>query len=249
MNREIVRLNVELSRSNVELESFSYTASHDLQEPVRTIHAYAQLLTMQAGNVLTQESRDLLTTIENGAGRMANLISSLLSYSQLGGPDRRKSKPVNLEDILRWVLTNLNEQVRESGAIITHDDLPVVFSDLDHMVQLFQNLIGNSIKYRRLDVPPAIHISAQQQDDSWLLSVRDNGQGFDPQYAERIFIAFKRLHGREVPGNGIGLATCKRIVELYDGRIWAESAGADLGTRVWIALPPVEGAAHATNAS
>ena len=241
MNREIVRLNVELSRSNVELEAFSYTASHDLQEPTRVIRSYAQLLTMRAGNELTPESRNLLTTIETSAGRMASLISSLLSYSQLGGTDRRQSTPVNLADVLPWVLTNLNEQVRESGAIITQDDLPVVFSDLDHMVELLQNLIGNSIKYRRSDVSLNIHISSQEQDDFWLLSVRDNGQGFDPQHAGRIFLPFKRLHGREVPGNGIGLATCKRIVELQDGHIWAESLGADCGATIWFTLPRVKG--------
>ena len=249
MNREVVRLNVELSRSNVELESFSYTASHDLQEPVRTIRAYAQLLALQVGNQLSVESRGFLTTIENSAGRMANLISALLNYSQLGGKDRRESKPVNLTDILRWVLTNLNEQVRESAAVITHDELPVVFSDLDQMVQLFQNLIGNSIKYRRLDCPPMIHIASERQNDTWLISVRDNGQGFDPKYAESVFTVFKRLHGREVIGNGIGLATCKRIVELNKGRIWAESSGPDCGATFWFTLPYAQGEAHATGAA
>ena len=249
MNREIVRLNVELSRSNVELESFSYTASHDLQEPVRTIRAYAQLLKLRAGNELTQESRGLLTTIESSAGRMASLISALLSYSQLGGTDRRESKAVNLEQVLGWVLTNLNEQLRESSVIITHDELPVVWGDLDQMVELLQNLIGNSIKYRRLDVSPIIHISSQLQDASWLLSVRDNGEGFDPEHAERMFVAFKRLHGRDVPGNGIGLATCKRIVELHNGRIWAESIGENRGARVWFTLPGVRGEALASGAS
>ena len=168
---------------------------------------------------------------------MASLISSLLSYSKLGGTDRCESKPVKLADVLPWVLTNLNEQVRESGAIITHDDLPVVISDLDHMAELLQNLISNSIKYRRLDVPPHIHLSSQKHNDFWLISVRDNGQGFNPTYAESVFTVFKRLHGREVPGNGIGLATCKRIVELHNGRIWAESTGPNSGATFWFTLP------------
>jgi len=237
MNEDIVRLNVELARSNVELESFSYTASHDLQEPVRTIRAYSQLLARRADSELTQESRELLTTIETSAARMGSLISALLSYSQLGGKDRREGKLVPLGDVLRWVLTNLDEQIRESAAVITHDDLPMVFSDLDHMVQLLQNLIGNAIKYRRPDVPLRVHVSSHGNSDAALLSVRDNGQGFEPKNAEVIFAAFKRLHGREIPGNGVGLATCRRVVELHNGRIWAESEGKDRGATFWFTLP------------
>jgi light-regulated signal transduction histidine kinase (bacteriophytochrome) len=182
------------------------------------------------------ESRGFLATIEEAATRMANLISALLSYSQLGGIEKRSSKPVNLGHVFDRVLINLDAQVRQTGAIVTHDALPVVLSDDDHMVQIFQNLIGNSIKYRG-ERAPRIHVSARLENHEWLLCVRDNGQGFDFKNSDLIFEPFKRLHGREVPGNGIGLATCKRIVEISNGRIWAESDGKDKGAKFWFTLP------------
>ena len=237
LNEEIVRLNVELARSNVELESFSYTASHDLQEPVRTIRAYAQLLARTTSTDPKSESRVLIKTIEDSAARMGSLINSLLIYSHLGGSLRRENVPVNLEEVVRWVLTSLGEQIREAGAVITYDSLPFISSDLDYMEQLFQNFISNSLKYRQPDVPLRIHISSYSEHNSAFLSVHDNGQGFDQKYAEMIFAAFKRLHGREVPGHGVGLATCKRIVELHNGRIWAESAGLNSGATFWFTLP------------
>jgi signal transduction histidine kinase len=168
---------------------------------------------------------------------MATLIDALLSYSLLTGGERRESKRVNLDEALQSVLTNLDEQINASRAIVTHDPLPVVFGDFNHMMQLLQNLISNAVKYRRPEAPPHIHLSSALEHNSVLLSVRDDGQGFDPRYAETIFAPFKRLHGREVPGAGIGLATCKRIVELYDGRIWAESTGTDCGATFWFTLP------------
>jgi two-component system sensor histidine kinase/response regulator len=237
MNQEVVRLNVELARSNVELESFSYTVSHDLQEPVRVIRAYSQLLAMSAGTLTTIESSRLIATIENAASRMGQFIKAMLIYSQLGGLERRESSLVNLKDVLGSVLTNLSEQIRESGAIVTCDDLPVVLSNADQMGQLLENLVGNAIKYRRLNVAPRIHVSADLKDDFWRFSVRDNGQGLRSEDMEMIFAPFKRLHGREVPGNGIGLATCKRIVEFHNGLIWAESEGPDLGATFCFKLP------------
>ena len=131
----------------------------------------------------------------------------------------------------------LAEHMRESGATITHDALPVVVADSNHMAQLLQNLIGNAIKYRRRGTPPRVHISSRREGNTFLFSVEDNGQGFDPQYAESIFTPFKRLHGREIPGAGIGLATCKRIVEIYNGRIWATSSGPNTGATIWFTLP------------
>jgi chemotaxis family two-component system sensor kinase Cph1 len=236
MNEEVLRLNLELARSNAELSSFAYSASHDLQEPVRTIRVYAQLVSQRVGPEMEPESRGFLATIEEAATRMANLISALLSYSQLGGIEKRSSKPVNLGHVFDRVLINLDAQVRQTGAIVTHDALPVVLSDDDHMVQIFQNLIGNSIKYRG-ERAPRIHVSARLENHEWLLCVRDNGQGFDFKNSDLIFEPFKRLHGREVPGNGIGLATCKRIVEISNGRIWAESDGKDKGAKFWFTLP------------
>lgn len=236
-NEEILRLNAEMSRSNIELDAFAYSASHDLQEPVRMIRSYAQLLARRAGPNLPAETRELISVIENSATRMGGLITALLSYSQLGGAERRETKPLSLEDVLRWVMTDLSEAVRESKGTFTHDTLPVVIGNHDQMVQLLQNLISNAIKYRRPNESLHVHVSAELQEGFWLLSVRDNGQGFDPMQSEVIFGAFKRLHGREIPGSGIGLATCKRIVELHGGGIWAESAGKDRGATFRFTLP------------
>lgn len=248
LNEEILHLNAELARSNVELDTFAYTASHDLQEPVRTIRVYAQMMTLRAGRELSPESRGFISTIEESAGRMANLISGLLSYSTVGGSEPRVNTAVSLDEVLRWVLTGMDGQIRESGALITHDVLPVIFSDQEHMGRLLQNLISNAVKYRRSDVPPRIHLSSKLQGDTLLVSVQDNGQGFDPAQANAIFVAFKRLHGREVPGSGIGLATCKRILQIHNGRIWAESAGQNQGATFWFTLPNLTAASQSTAA-
>jgi light-regulated signal transduction histidine kinase (bacteriophytochrome) len=160
MNEEVLRLNLELARSNAELSSFAYSASHDLQEPVRTIRVYAQLVSQRAGPEMEPESRSFLATIEGAATRMASLITALLSYSQLGGIEKRSSKSVNLEDVFARVIVNLDAQVRQTGAIVhPRHARPIVLSDDDHMVQLLQNLIGNSIKYRG-EHAPRIHLSA-----------------------------------------------------------------------------------------
>jgi chemotaxis family two-component system sensor kinase Cph1 len=246
MNEEIVRLNVELNRSNGELESFSYMAGHDLQEPVRAIRIYAQLLT-QRGVALTKESQMLLQTIVDSAGRMGSLISSMLNHSQIGGADRSMGRSVNLEDVLNLVVANLSEQIRESSAVITNSPLPIVHSDPGYVEQLLQNLVSNSLKYRQPDISPRIHISSRFENNFALLSVCDNGEGFDPKHAEMIFAPFKRLHGREVPGSGVGLASCKRIVERHQGRIWAESLGLNSGATFWFTLPLEERSAE-TNA-
>ena len=145
---------------------------------------------------------------------------------------------MNAEDALSSALMNLHGLAQESGATVTYDPLPSVNAHHDHLVQVFQNLISNAIKYRREDVPPRVHVSAVLVDgDHWRFSVRDNGQGFDSKYAKLIFGAFKRLHGQDVPGNGIGLATCKRIIELNGGTIWAESDGTNCGATFWFTLP------------
>jgi len=175
MNEEVLRLNLELARSNAELSSFAYSASHDLQEPVRTIRVYAQLVSQRAGPEMEPESRSFLATIEGAATRMASLISALLSYSQLGGIEKRSSKSVNLEDVFARVIVNLDAQVRQTGAIVTHDKLPTVLSDDDHMVQLLQNLTGNSIKYQG-EHGPRIHLSAVLENDEWLLCVGTTGK-------------------------------------------------------------------------
>ena len=236
-NEEILRLNHELERSNIELDAFAYAASHDLQEPVRTVRAYAQLLARRSGPKLDDEARDLIKVIENGAARMGNLISALLTYGQVGGSSLRERKPVNFDDALRVACSNLAESIRVSEAAITHDPLPTLIADQDQMIQLFQNLVGNSIKYRKPDEPPRIHVSATQQERKWLFSVRDNGQGLKPEETSLIFGVFKRLHGRDVPGTGIGLALCRRIVEHHGGQIWAESEGRGQGATFSFTLP------------
>ncbi len=237
LNEEILRLNAELARSNVELDAFAYTASHDLQEPVRTIRIYAQMIALRASLELSPESRGFISTIEESAGRMGSLINSLLSYSTVGRGEPRANTAVNLEEALRSVLVGMDLHIQESGAVITHDPLPVVFSDYDHMLRLLQNLISNAIKYRLPGAPPRVHVTSALQGENFLFSVHDNGQGFDPAQAATIFTAFKRLHGQEVPGNGIGLATCKRILQAHNGRIWAESPGKGQGATFWFTLP------------
>lgn len=236
-NAEVTRLNLELERSNIELDAFAYSAGHDLQEPVRTLRAYSQLIARRAATRLTDEEAELLKTMEAAATRMSNLITALLGFAQVGGSVRRERKPISLEDVLRASLLNLAESIRESGATITNDPLPVVIADREHITRLMQNLIGNSMKYRKREEPLRVHISAVREKAMWRFGVRDNGQGFEGQQSEFIFEAFRRLHGKDVPGTGIGLATCRRIVEQHGGRIWAESEGSGRGATFWFTLP------------
>jgi chemotaxis family two-component system sensor kinase Cph1 len=235
-NKEVTHLNGELARSNIELDAFAYAASHDLQEPVRTIRAFAQLLSRRAGSALDDQAQELLTFIEQGADRMGRLISALLAYGQVGGMQKREKKPVELEEVLRWVLLNLEDAVRVSGAVVTHDSLPTVIGDPDQLTELFQNLMINAIKYRKPGESPRIHVAASPHSGLWQVSVRDNGIGFAQHEAESIFGAFKRLHGRDIPGTGIGLALCRRIVGHHGGSIWAESEGKDRGATFWFTL-------------
>jgi signal transduction histidine kinase len=188
---------------------------------------------------LSSDDVELLKVIEGGAARMASLISALLSYAQVGGRARRERKPINLEDVLRWSLMNLDESLRGAAARLTHDVLPVVTGDAEQITQLLQNLIGNSLKYRRPETPLTVHVSADREGNLWRFGVHDNGQGFEPAQAQMIFQAFQRLHGQDIPGTGIGLAICHRIVDLHGGRIWAESKGPGQGATFWFTLPVV----------
>lgn len=212
----------ELERSNKELEQFAYVASHDLQEPLRMIASYTQLLAKRYAGKLDSDADEFIGFAVDGATRMQNLINDLLQYSRVN----RKGKPfapVDCAEVLRDALVNLRISLEESRAIVTNDDLPSVTCDATQLTQLFQNLIGNAIKFHG-DGPPHVHVSAADGGSEWKFAVRDNGVGFDPQYAERIFVIFQRLHSqREYAGTGIGLSICKRIVERHGGRIWAES--------------------------
>jgi signal transduction histidine kinase len=212
----------ELVRANEELRQFGYAASHDLREPLRTVASYTQLLTRRCQGKLDEEATEFMSYIVDSVHRMDSLLSDLLAYSHQLNAATQALSEVDTEAVLAGVMMNLDSSIRESGTEITHDPLPRVISDFVQLGQVFQNLIGNSIKYRR-EEPPRIHISIEEREQDWVFSFKDNGIGIDPRYHEQIFGIFKRLHGREYPGTGIGLALVKRIVERQGGRIWVES--------------------------
>jgi PAS domain S-box-containing protein len=213
----------ELERSNRELEQFAYVASHDLQEPLRMVTSYLQLLERRYRGRLDQDADDFITYAVDGASRMRMLINDLLTYSRVS-TRAKPFEPTDCSEILNHALSNLRVASEENEATITFDHLPIVEVDATQLTQVFQNLISNAIKFHRADVPPCIHVSAERQGDEWRFSVRDNGIGIAPEHSERIFLIFQRLHTREeYPGTGIGLAVCKKIVERHNGRIWVES--------------------------
>jgi PAS domain S-box-containing protein len=212
----------ELSRSNADLRQFAYVASHDLQEPLRSIGSFTQLLANRYRGKLDADADDFIGFIVEGASRMQTLIDDLLIYSRVG-TDGRPFTRVDGGKVLSKALANLRAAVAESGAAVTHDPLPIVMGDGPQFVQLFQNLLSNAVKFRENDVP-RIHVSVKMDGNEWVFCVKDNGIGIDPRHADRIFAVFQRLHTRrEYPGTGIGLAICKRIVERHGGRIWVES--------------------------
>jgi PAS domain S-box-containing protein len=211
-----------LARSNADLRSFAYAASHDLQEPLRIISTFSELLLRRYKGKLDAGADELIASVVDSSLRMGTLIKDLLNYSRLINDSEIPSADVDLNEALQWALDNVQTAIEESGASIHAGPLPTVRGDRVQLAQLFQNLIGNAIKYRGVDLPD-IRVSAVQNAGEWVLSVCDNGLGIDPAYHERIFGVFKRLHGSEYPGTGIGLALCKRIVERHGGRIWVES--------------------------
>lgn len=217
------RAEAELRRANKDLEQFAYSASHDLQEPLRTIKIYSQLLSGHLGSVAEGETAEFLNFLTKAATRMEVLLRDLMAYVQVIKLDAQAPE-ADTNEIMEEVLANLGGAIRESGAAVTCDRLPLVRAHRAHLSQLFQNLIGNAIKYRSVDRTPIVHIDAEHQDAFWVFSVRDNGIGIQPEFKEQIFGLFSRLHNADrYPGTGIGLALCQRIVERYHGRIWVDS--------------------------
>jgi two-component system, chemotaxis family, CheB/CheR fusion protein len=215
------RMEEDLRRSNLDLQQFAFAASHDLQEPLRTVISFLELFERQNRGKLGPEADQQIKYITTAADHMKHLVLDLLGFSQVVRADLNLIT-VSAEAILATTLLNLQLAIRSSDARITFDHLPVIEADQTQFVQLLQNLISNSIKYRGAE-PPRIHLSAREAGPEWVFSLQDNGIGIDPRYADHIFAVFKRLHGREYPGTGIGLAICKRIIERHNGRIWVES--------------------------
>ena len=212
----------ELARSNADLQQFAYAASHDLQEPLRVIAGFVKLLEKRYKGKLDAEAQEFIGFTVEGVERMQQLIKDLLQYSKVGMKEN-EFKPIDCSSVLSKAIFNLQVAIRESGTLVTHDNLPTVMSDSTLLTSLFQNLLGNAIKFRG-EQPLRVHISAERKKNEWQFSVRDTGIGIEPQQTERIFGVFQRLHTREkYKGTGLGLAICKRIVERHGGRIWVES--------------------------
>jgi two-component system sensor histidine kinase/response regulator len=235
-NTRLESLNAALHRSNEDIERFAYIASHDLQEPLRTISTHLQLLERNLMGQLDRNNREVFADIVDASHRMSALIRDVLAYSRAGGGDS-VFEAVRLQDSLGWALNNLAESLTTTEGEVISEDLPVVWGDSTQLAQVFQNLIGNALKYRSAD-PPRIEIRVEcKSREEWVVSIHDNGIGIDPKHHERIFRPFQRLHGREFAGTGIGLALCRRIVESHGGRIWVEST-AGHGSTFLFSLKP-----------
>jgi PAS domain S-box-containing protein len=230
------RRTAELKRSNDELQQFAYIAAHDLQEPLRMIFSYTQLLAQRYKGRLDSDADDFIAYAMDGVHRMQRLIEDLLAYCRVGTTGRELCK-TSSEDAMNQALLNLRAAIQESGGVVTHDPLPTVIADSTQLVQLFQNVIGNAIKYRSAELP-RVHVSAKRNgNDEWTFSTRDNGLGIDPKYFQKIFVMFQRLHGREeFSGTGIGLTVCKKIVERHGGRMWVDSEPGK-GSTFYFTLP------------
>jgi PAS domain S-box-containing protein len=235
---ELAKKAQELARSNAELQHFAYIASHDLQEPLRMVTSYVQLLARRYKGKLDADAEEFIAFAVDGATRMTALINALLAYSRVETKGK-EFEPVNCDAVVDSTLTTLQAAIAESKAVVSRDPLPTVMADATQLGQLFQNLIGNGIKFRGVE-SPRIHVSSERNGKEWIFSVRDHGIGIDPQYADRIFVMFQRLHTKgQYPGTGIGLALCKKIVERHGGRIWVESQPGH-GATFYFTVPQVK---------
>lgn len=231
----LAREAAELARSNAELQQFAYAVSHDLNEHIRMITSYLQLLEARYRGKLDAEADDFINYAVEAALRMRKMLADLLAYSKAtrGGMERKQT---DFEALLQRVLRELSDAIERSRATVTHDQLPSLMANPPLILQLLQHLVDNALKFRR-DVPPSVHIGVREETRDWIFSVSDNGIGVEPRYLERIFGVFERLHTKsEYPGTGLGLATCKMIVERHGGRIWAESEPGE-GSVFYFSIP------------
>ncbi|HTM49240.1 MAG TPA: ATP-binding protein [Bryobacteraceae bacterium] len=239
-NLKLQQLNDALRRSNDDLNHFAYAASHDLKEPLRTVAVYSELLGKKYSGALDEKGEGFLRYLVEASHRMRDLLDNLLVYSRTVGGSEDPARAVDSNEVAAKALFSLQMLIHQTGAVVTHDDLPPVRAAEIHVLQLFQNLIENGIKYRGASVAE-VHLSARRDGDFWIFCVTDNGIGIEPEYLTKIFGLFKRLHGSRYSGTGIGLALCSRIVDRYDGRIWVESVPGR-GSKFFFTLPASNGA-------
>lgn len=230
----------ELRRSNADLEQFAHVVSHDLQEPLRSVASYIELIERRYGDSLDEDAGEFFGFVIDGVNRMKDLINGLLAFSRVGTTESTRV-PTDFGKALAAALDNLETAIQESGAMITSDPLPTLTADPPQITTLFQNLVGNAIKFRQANVQPRVHITAEKRPPGWVFSIKDNGIGIEPRHLDKIFEIFQRLNARgDFPGTGIGLAICKRIAERHGGRIWAEATPGE-GSTFYFMIPETAG--------
>ncbi len=222
IEQSMAEANRALEQSNAQLQQFAYVAAHDLSEPLRNLMGHSEIIANRYGDFLGEEGREMLGVTVNAARRMQALVDDLLIYCQVVGQDEDRYAVVDCDAVLSFLRGNFSQQLSACGGQISWDHLPALRAPESRVMQLFQNLLGNALKYRS-EKAPVVHISAFHENEEWIFSIQDNGLGVAPRYQEEIFGLFRRLHGRDIPGTGLGLAICKRIVEHYGGRIWVKS--------------------------
>ena len=235
LEKRVLDRTAELRRSNEALQQFAYSASHDLQEPLRMVASYAQLLQKRVGDKLDEDGREFLYYIKDGADRMTRMVRDLLTFSRAGNAETSTIENISMEEIMGIALANMQAALEDTAAVVRWDPLPTVAARKAGLSQIIQNLLSNSLKYRS-ETAPDIFVRCEQKGGEWVFCIEDNGLGFDPRRAEKAFGIFQRLHGNTYPGSGMGLAICKRIVERNGGRIWADSEPGK-GSKFYFTIP------------